>query len=343
MDLPITSHDVARLAGVSQATVSRALRDLPGVSVVTRGRVREASRALGYVPSHAGRSLSTQSSGRICVVSAELGNPFYPALIEPLHDALEARGYSMILMTDRGEVPFEVEALIDGSLDAVILTTSEISSEIPAQLRRRGLPFICLNRLVDGVDADSVSVDNVAGGAIAADLLAQLGHKRIAEIPGPCNTSTGRDRHRGFQDRLATLGLTLPPHMVQEIPFSDIAGQRAAVMLLENKIQPSAIFCGNDVIAMGVLNACRSLGVDVPNELTVVGFDDIPMAGWELIALTTLRVDLFSMAQTAARLAVERISEPDKPYQSVVVDPVLVSRSTHGGCPEFPETSAMVH
>lgn len=325
----ITSHDVARLAGVSQPTVSRALRDQPGVSAATRGKVRDAARVLGYVTSQAGRSLATRSTGRVGVVSAELSNPFYPALLEPLHDALGQFGYRTILVTDRGEVPVELEPLIDGSLDAVILTTSETGSDLPEELRRRGVPFVLLNRTVDGVDGDVCTVDNIAGGALVADLLMSLGHERIGAILGPSTTSTGRDRRRGFQDRLAEHGRALPPKLVREGPFTAAFGRTALRELMAGPKSPTAIFCGNDVLGLGVLNACLAHGIDVPDALTVIGFDDIAMAAWECFDLTTVRVDLAAMAQSAARLLVDRIASSERPARQISLDPVLVPRGTH--------------
>ncbi len=208
--MAVTSHDVARLAGVSQPTVSRALRDSRGVSAPTRRKVREAARALGYVPIQSGRALSTQSTGRVGIVSAELTNPFYPAIIEPLHDRLADAGYRTILITDRGEAPVEVEPLIDGSLDGVIVTTSTLSSSLPEELRRRGVPCVLVNRAVDTVGVDRCVSDNLEGGAMVADFLLDLGHRRIAAIFGPGTTSTGHERAVSFQQRLADRGAAMP-------------------------------------------------------------------------------------------------------------------------------------
>jgi LacI family transcriptional regulator len=174
----VTSHDVARLAGVAQPTVSRALRDEKGVSAATRRRVREAARSLGYVPSQAGRALSTRRSRKIGVISAELSNPFYPALLGPLHDALAGHGYRTVLFTDRGERPVELDPLLDGSLDGVVLTTSERTSSLPGELMARGVPFVMVNRTVDGIEADRCVAGNRVGAAAVAELLAHLGHRR---------------------------------------------------------------------------------------------------------------------------------------------------------------------
>ena len=326
----VTSHDVARLAGVSQPTVSRALRDQAGVSAATRRKVREAARALGYVPSQAGRALSTQTTGRIGIVSAELTNPAYPTLLVPLHDALAEAGYRAILITDRGEQPVELEPLLDGSLDGVVLTTTERHSSLPHELARRGLPFVLLNRVVDGATTDTVVADNRAGAAAVADLLVELGHRRIGAVMGPETTSTGEGRHRGFLDRLAELGIPLNPHHLLRRPFAEASGRQGLEALMALDPAPTAVFCGNDVIALGACNGARSLGLRLPEDLTVVGFDDIPMAAWDTFALTTVRTDLARMAQTAAAQILHRIQAPESPARTVVLPTSIIRRRTDG-------------
>jgi LacI family transcriptional regulator len=325
----VTSHDVARLAGVSQPTVSRALRDRKGVSTVTRVKVREAARALGYVPSNVGRSLATRTTGRVGVVTDELYNPFYPALIEPLHDALAALGYGMILVTDRGDVEVEIEPLIDGSLDGVVLSTSAAASQLPFELARRGLPYVMVNRTVDGAIGDECVSDNVAGAEAVADLLVDLGHTRIGAVFGPEATSTGRERAMGFRRRLAERGVLLPGSYVWSGHFHQDTGRTALRELLDREPRPTALFCANDVIAFGVCSAAVASGIAIPAELTVVGFDDIPMASWEVFSLTTMRVDLVEMGQRAAALLGERIATPGLPPRRIVLPVGLVKRSTH--------------
>lgn len=329
VEMPVTSHDVARLAGVSQPTVSRALRDQRAVSALTRVKVREAARALGYVPSQSGRTLSTRTTRRVAVVSAELGNPFYPALLEPLHDALAEHGFRTILITDRGDVPVEVEQLIDGSLDGAVLTTSGLDSTLPQELDRRGLPYVMLNRVVLGVAGDVCASDNHASGAIAADFLLELGHRRIAAVHGPDMTSTGRERAIAFHDRLAEHGISVPDRWVHRGPFAEATGRRAVAELMTADDAPTAVFCGNDVIAMGVCNGAHEVGIGVPSELTVIGIDDIPMAAWPVFDLTTLRTDLGVLALGAADLLVGRMRNPGLAPREVRLVPELVRRGTH--------------
>ncbi|MER5495410.1 LacI family DNA-binding transcriptional regulator [Streptomyces sp. NPDC002490] len=330
----ITSHDVARLAGVSQPTVSRSLRGDPRVAPGTRERVLAAAAALNYIPSEAGRSLSTRATKRIGVVVTDLTNPFYPQLVAPLHDELERLGYRMMLFTERSEDAVAMERLLDQSIDGVVLTTATTDSMLSGELIRRGLPFVFLNREDDSERADAAVADNVAGARLVAAELARLGHRRIAGIFGAANTSTGRDRELGFRLALAEAGVGLPETHVRRGPFEFATGRDALAQLLAAGPAPTAVFCGNDVIAIGVLDAALKTGLRVPADLTVIGFDDIPMASWASFELTTVGHDMHAMARTAARLLVRRIAGVDTAGTERVVFPAeMILRHTHGPAP----------
>lgn len=330
--MAITSRDVARLAGVSQPTVSRALRGDPRVAEATKKRVAEAVAALGYVPSEAGRSLVTRTTRRIGIVVTDLTNPFYPQLIGPLHDELGALGYRVMAFTERSDSLSAVEHLVDGSVDGVVLLTTTIGSPLPAELARRGVPFVCLNRESGTGLGDAAVVDNAAGGRSAAEHLVTLGHRRIAGIFGPEDTSTGRDRDQGFRLALADAGIGIPAGLSSHGPFDFDTGHREMLRLLSMESRPTAVFCGNDVVAIGALNAAIAAGVDVPGEISVIGFDDIPMASWEVFELTTIGHDLAEMAASAARLLVDRLTADGQagPPRRIVSVPTLVARRTTG-------------
>lgn len=329
MGVPPTSHDVARRAGVSQPTVSRALSDDPRVAEATRVRVRAAARELGYVPSRRGRSLSTRRTGLVAVVVSELANPFYMQTISNVYEALEASGLGMVVLTDPPDHDAATARLLDGSVDGAILTTTLLGSTLPRELTRRGLSVVLLNREVGELEVDVCVSDNVDGGEHAARLLLALGHRRIAAIGGPADTSTGRDRDVGFRRALAGAGAPLAEELQLRGPFTFRSGYDGALALLARAERPSALFCGNDVVALGALNAARSIGVEVPGELTIVGFDDIDVASWELIALTTLRQDLPRLATEAVALLNERLGDPAGPLRRVVLPTELVERGTH--------------
>lgn len=328
--MAITSHDVAKLAGVSQPTVSRALRDDPRVSLATREKIKRAAQALNYVPSEAGRTLSTRSTHRVGVIVTDMTNPFYPHVVAPLHDELQRLGYRMMLLTERSDEAVAEEKLLDQSLDGVVLATATTDSRLPALLERRGMPYVFLNRDT-GRPGDFASVvDNEGGGRLVAQELVGLGHRRIAGIFGAANTTTGRDRELGFRLALADAGIGLPDDRVVRGAFEYETGYAALPALLDAAEPPTAVFCGNDVVAIGVLNAAIAAGVKVPDDLTVIGFDDLPMAAWEVFRLTTVRHDLSELAFQAARLLARRIAgEVDADGERLVLPTQFVPRATH--------------
>lgn len=328
--MKITSHDVARLAGVSQPTVSRALRNLPGTSPKTREKVLRAARELAYIPSETGRSLSTRTTKRVAVVAEELTNPFYPELVEPLRLNLARQGYRTVLITDHIDDPVSVEALSDGSFDGVVLTTALRSSPVPRALTERGTPHVLANRTVDSPGSSSCSTDNQRGAAMVADLLADLGHTRIGAVFGPTSTSTGRERARGLRDGLRRHGLGLDRGLVRRVPFTHDAGRAAALDLFGARRPPTAIACGNDVIATGALSAAQAAGMRVPEDVTIVGFDDISLASWDIVGLTTVRCDLRELARISVDLLIQEMSTPGSPPTRRVLEPSLVLRRTHG-------------
>ncbi|MEU5363997.1 LacI family DNA-binding transcriptional regulator [Streptomyces sp. NPDC005925] len=334
--MAITSRDVARLAGVSQATVSRALRGDPRVSQATLDRVRQAADDLAYVPSEAGRNLVMRATHRVGLVVTDLTNPFYPHLVAPLHDELERLGYRMMLLVERSDSSIVGEQLFDGSIDGVVLATTTAGSVLPGELLRRRLPFAFLNRESTAGFGDAAVVDNEKGGRMAAEMLLRLGHRRVGGIFGPRNTTTGRDREMGFRMALAEGGVALPPELARYGPFEFDTGHRELLELLDADEPPTAVFCGNDVVAIGALNAARRRGVRIPEELSVIGFDDLPMAGWESFRLTTVHYDLAELAGTAARLLVERIGgkDPHAPSRRVVLTPSLTERGSHAPPPQ---------
>lgn len=168
-----------------------------------------------------------------------------------------------------------------------------------------------------------------ASGSIAADFLVELGHRRIAAVHGPDTTSTGHGRAVAFRRRLAELDLVVPDRWVHRGPFAEATGRRALIDLMAGDSVPTAVYCGNDVIALGVCNGARGMGIEVPRDLTVLGVDDIPMAAWPVFNLTTLRTDLGVLTRDAAELLVQRMLDPGLAPRQIMLAPELVRRGTH--------------
>ncbi len=197
--------------------------------------------------------------------------------------------------------------LLDRSIDGVLVTTATRGSPSATLLQQRGLPMVLLNRYIDGLDVDRVVSDNHGGGLAGGRFLLGLGHERIGMIRGPANTSTSRDRMAGFVDARAAQGVEKDQSLVRLGSYGHQSGYQHARELLRLPEPHMAIFCGNDVIASGALDGALSLRVRVPQDLSILGFDDIPMASWEVFQLSTLRQPFATMARAAARMLVERI------------------------------------
>lgn len=329
-----TSHDVARLAGVSQPTVSRALRDSPKISEVTKERVREAATALGYATNAIGRALSVGRSTRVGLVVTDLTNQFYSHVIPPLHHELERLGYELVLVTESSETAPVAEHIVANGLCGAVLTTTTLDSLLPVRLRERGIPFLYFNRTAHRVKADSVTVDPVPGMRELAQAVADNGHRRIGAIFGPRNTSTGAEREAALRSAFSAHGLVLSRRNVLHGPFDFDTGHDGARKLLGQKNPPSLILCGNDVVALGVLNTAAELGVGVPDQVSVVGFDDLPTSRWALVQLSTVAYDLDAMSREAARLIVARTEQrPTSRPRTTVFPTRYVPRRTLGRCP----------
>lgn len=337
----VTSRDVARLAGVSQPTVSRALRNNPRVPEATRARIREAARALGYVPDQVGRSLSTRSTHRIAML-ADLENTLYPSLLGPVHEQLALSGFGTLLLAERSEELEEYSALWDRSVDGAILSTTTLRSPLPLELAHRDVPFVFLNRTHDLVERDSATADDSGGAARVAELLVELGHRSIGALLGPETTSTSRDREKGFRTTLGEAGIAVPSRWVARTPYTVASGAEAFRRIMGGGERPTAVFCINDNVAVGALNAARELGISVPEEVSIVGFDDLEIASWPVFNLTTVANPMTETAKRAAQMLVDRLSSGQQaPFEHYVAPTSLVLRGTHarpGGTPG-PDTS----
>jgi LacI family transcriptional regulator len=330
----VTSHQVARLAGVSQPTVSRALRDSAKVSEETKRRVREAAVVLGYVPSANGRALSVGRSYRVGLLVTDLNNQFYPHVIASMHEALEELGYQLILITESSEAGPVADRIAANGLDGVLLATTASDSVLPVRLRDRGIPFVYFNRTTAAIEADSVTVDPLLGADALVTELVGLGHREVAAIFGPRNTSTGEGRETCFRDLLSAAGITIPARWVRHGEFDYASGHSGARALLTADPAPSVIVCANDVVALGALNAAAELGIAVPEEVSVVGFDDLPTSSWPLVQLATVAYDLDDMSREAARLLVQRLDDPTAaPYRHVVYPTRFQHRRSLGPAP----------
>jgi LacI family transcriptional regulator len=304
----VTIRQIADLVGVSQSTVSRALAGHPAISEDTRLRIAEAARTLNYgEPKATSRQTATRMIG---VVVAALHNQFYVHFLDYLHDELRAHGYHMTLIIDSlldEEAYLAFEPLVHDFLDGIIITTASVSAPIVSSIKRLNIPTVLAVRSIDGLPFDTVEVDNEIAGQEAARHLFGLGHRRIGFILGPADTSTSRDRFNGAVNFLAERNAMPADDWIHWGAYTHASGYSSLLALITGERQPTAVICGNDTIAIGAMEAARRRGIDVPGQLSIIGFDDIPISGWEMVQLTTVRQPIAEMAALAARRLIEQI------------------------------------
>ncbi|PZW41382.1 DNA-binding LacI/PurR family transcriptional regulator [Humitalea rosea] len=327
---PVTAQDVARLAGVSQSAVSRCFT--PGASAAPqmRERVEAAARSLGYRPNLIARSLITRRSRIIGVALGYLHNQFYPAVLEALSEALQAIGYQVLLFTapQEGDADPRIADILRYQVDGLVLASASLSSRLAAECRASGVPVVLFNRTTAGDDGtESVSGDNEAGAAMIAAFLVAGGHRRLAYVAGLENSSTNRDRQRGFCAALAAHGLA-PPRIVAG-GYDHTQAQRAAALLFASGDPPDAVFCANDHMALAVMDAARhSHGLRVPDDVSIIGFDDTAPASWPSFSLTSFSQPVAEMVAATVGLLVARLADPDAPARQLVLPGALVVRGS---------------
>lgn len=311
-----TSRDVARLAGVSQSAVSRTFT--PGASVAedTRRKVLEAARRLGYRPNAHARSLITGRSRIVGLVVSYIGNLFYPVVLERMAKRLQEAGYHLLLFVSDGSDADElVDTLLEYKVDGIVLTEVTLSSTLAQRCTQASIPVVLFNRVMGGdatVSVTSVRSDNTAGAREVASFLVAGGHERIAFIAGQEDASTNLERERGFRQGLAQAGRHLHSRAVGGYDF---AQARLAVreLFTGQAARPDAVFVASDHMAIAAIDALRhDLGLRVPEDVSVVGFDDVPQSAWSAYRLTTVAQPLDAMLAATTEL-IERSFGNDSP------------------------------
>lgn len=325
---PLTSRDVARLLGVSQSMVSRAFDPRASVTPEKRRFIVDAAARLGYRPNVIARSLSTNSSRMVGIIVGSVENPFYALVLERLSRALQQVGYQSLFFSipAGGEADDQLPFLLQYNVDAIVVAAATLSSGLAREWSRLGRKAALINRTVADVAVGSVSCDNEAGGRMIADHLLDRGYRRIAFVAGRPDTSTNRDRERGFLARLAERRQPLHAR-ADGGDYTFAAGHEAALRLAPQR--PDAIFFANDVLALGGMDALRhQIGLRIPEDVAVVGFDDIPMASWPSYALTTVSQPIDGMVSETVALI---LPDAASPRRIALPGTLIERRSTRGG------------
>jgi DNA-binding LacI/PurR family transcriptional regulator len=324
-----TSLDVARLVGVSQSAVSRAFTEGGRVSKKTRERILKAAKEIGYVPNLHASSLITRRTGMIALIMGDITNPFYPEVLETFARRLQSAGKRVMLLRLSRDEPIDwaLPHVLQYQVDGIIIATAMPGQSVRELCARAHAPVVLFNRAVSGVPVDAVCCDNSAGGRIVADILLDSGHKRFGFIAGLDGASTSGERERGFFERVLSRTGEIPSKAHGDFTYE--GGKRAALTLFVPSRRPDALFVANDIMALGALDALRiQLGLRVPDDVSLVGFDDIAAAAWPTYGLTTFRQPIDRMVEETLRLLGERISNPNREPATVLVPGRLIPRAS---------------
>lgn len=331
-----TMADVAARAGVSVATVSRALSgDSKQVSNPVLQRIIDAAEELEYIPNNLARNMRSGTTRILGLIISDIGNPFFTAVARGAEDVAQLQGYSLVL-SSTDENP-EREAASLGVMAAervaglIIATTNENGTAL-RRIHDMGMAVVAIDRHIENLPTDSVVVDNESAAHEAVSHLVKLGHRRIAIVGGPRDADTARERLRGYERALREAKIPLDPALVREGDFREAAGLAMTRDLLDLPIPPSAIFAVNNLTTIGVLGALRERGVVIPSEVSVVGFDDIPTGEILDPPLTVVRQPTYRVGAQAAKMLLRRLREPTAPFKEVVLAASLVVRGSTGAC-----------
>jgi LacI family transcriptional regulator len=325
--------EIARVAGVSLGTVSHVLNGTARVREPLRQRVEEAVQALGYQPSALARGLRRDKTNIIGMIIPDVTNPFFPAVVRGAEDIAFANGYRLVLCNTDNDPSKELAHLkelrtfLPSGLIVIPSDSIDLTHEVEAY-RKSGAAVVCVDRLPKRWHGDSVTAANEEGACAATRHLIQLGHKHLAIITGSLHLTNSEQRLRGFRRAISEAGLRLKPEFVQETSFDIRGGRTKSAVLFRMLPRPTAIFAGNDMIAMGVLQTARDFGLRCPEDISVLGFDDLDFASMMNPSLTSVYQPGYQLGVTAARMLLDRVNGDTQPPRHIVLDTELRIRES---------------
>ncbi|MCM3255468.1 LacI family DNA-binding transcriptional regulator [Priestia aryabhattai] len=304
----VNATEIARLAGVSQSTVSRVFNSSKPVSEDLRSRVMDIAEMLEYRPNALARGLTMNKTNMIGLVMGDVENPFFSGILEKMTSALKKRGFKILFVhTKEGVIQEEeISQFMEYNVDGVIVTDALLTSNIVRQLSNNEIPVVLFYRDTKDSSCHFVGCDNYSAGRKIGEFLYNQGHRQLAYITGHKDSSTNQERQEGFCTFLREKGIT---PIIEMGGYSYESGYHAALKLFSKNNLLDAIFCADDIMAIGVIDAAQSLGINIPQDLSIVGFDDIPMASWSPYSLTTWKVPVDEMVELTISILLKEINQ----------------------------------
>lgn len=321
-----TIYDVAKLAKVSPATVSRVLNGHTGVDPVLADRVRQATAELDFRRNAVARSLRRSRTTLWAVIISDIANPFFTAMVRGVEDVAQAAGYSVVLCNSDEDLKKEaayLAAAVSDRMAGVIISPASERFTVLSPLLEAKIPAVLIDRSVRGVDIDSVRVDNTQGAFDATASLIAAGFRKIACITGPRRATTARERLDGYKLAHRKAGLEVNQELIRHADFRELGGHDAMLSLLALRNRPDAVFVANNLMTVGTLECLADNGIAIPDEMGLVGFDDLPWAQLIRPALSVVRQPTYEVGQAAGQLLLQRMAEPDRPPATVILRTTL--------------------
>jgi len=322
---------VAEQAGVSVQTVSAVINDKPGITRETRERVLAAIEHLGYRPFSIARSLRTGRTRTIALVVSDIANPSFATIASVAEDHAHSFGYSVVVYNTHDDIQREASYMrtaIERWVDGVLFVSAEDQMNSLHTLEAAGIPAVAIDRIPENYEGPSVTLDNVRAGQMAARHLLDLGHRRIAHIAGPLKLRLARERLSGFRATLDLYGPAIPPYPVYEGDWTCRSGYAAMKRLLDAPTRPTAVFAANDRMAIGAMQAAQQAGLRVPDDISLIGLDDIEVSAFQNPPLTTVRQSFADLATTGVRLLQDILDGKADGCRQIVIEPALVCRES---------------
>lgn len=324
-------YEVAELAGVSLATVSRVINPGTKVSDKTRLKVLAAMKELGFQPNSIAQSLALRTSNSVGVLVSELHGPFYGAMLSVIEETLRAAGKFVLVAAGHNKEEQEREGirfLVSRNCDALIVHVESLPDKFLVEHNAKSTPIVIVNRKVRGIPDRCFSLNNELGGFLAAQSLLKLKHRKIAYISGPLDWVDAQQRLEGHKRALAEAGVAFDPRMLYESDYHETGGSDALNALFEKGVKFSAVICGNDEMAAGAMAAAHDRGLRIPEELSIVGFDNAPISRYVYPKLSTVHYPINDMSRMAARWVLRNVYSQGDVDTQRVFEPNFVERDS---------------
>ena len=329
--MAVTIKDIAKLAGVSYATVSRALNDHSEVSVKTKELVLKIAKEHGYSPNEIARGLVKQSTNTIGLLVPDISNPYFPEVAKGVEEKAISHDYHVFLCNTDWDSKKEIDyvsTLRDKRVAGIIVAPTSIETYAYVRELNLDIPVVYIGSRCDEEEINYVVIDNEKASLIATEYLIELGFTEIAYLGGSENSVSNRDRLIGYKKALTRHNLDRSVYIMKGSSFRRESGYKAVVESIKTKMLPHALICANDIVALGAIEALENNGYNVPEDVSVIGFDDIAYASLHKINLTTVAQPKYEIGSLAAGIVLEKISEGNGPGKKIVLEPTLIKRGT---------------